>query len=752
MIAANNANKQQIDLLNEAAKKIINIIRGYNFDKAKQNILFQIQQVIGSYQELLSNQIQESRKIWNFFNKNGLVNKTNILITEEFSKNKIKNILVSFQDSLISYSKQILDKLNEFQEIINFINLDDIHQLTKDLQNYLKNCFVNNLNELDDQQIVQQIWFINRSISFELNIKQILNNKNSEQIQRNINQALGNIKTQIDKQINDISQYVMNYKQKVKKYFKLKQDYLQSQNQIIQQSQMQIQQPYYFQNQLSQQIVFPQTNKEDIQVKDEFIQLNQLQMNIIQKNQDEFRSLESCIQSRRSSISSCMNIKSNDQFRQKSHSVVWNDNIFNSSQIIIWIDKNIKSDDNQKYIFKLRQKFPWVEVKGFENFNEFQNYLNDKFQQQYEMNNKINQNLKIKRFNTELNLNLLDGHSTQEDLTKSFISQCTVYQKLEQQTEKELNLQFIFIASGSLIKEEYDRISCFLKSIIIYCNCISEYLKLFENKKNISIISKDFNQIILKIEETLQQKKKERIYNYDIKKLKEFEEFDLIRYMSKDYCAQEIVIKTKTEFQNILENIYKCLGKKNEKIDALSEKFSEFFINVDKIIEFYTTNQFCNFIQELMSYLNEQILQSASYLITTLRYSIQVYNDSCKEIFNQENFTLYRGINIDTEKFQKDFPKGTTFVTFNFSSSSLKRDIALQFAILGQKNPMIFEITFDINNEDFEKCRPKKIKRSKYQEGEFIFNCFSIFHVKNYRKQDQVTYAELSFINNVFED
>lgn len=45
-------------------------------------------------------------------------------------------------------------------------------------------------------------------------------------------------------------------------------------------------------------------------------------------------------------------------------------------------------------------------------------------------------------------------------------------------------------------------------------------------------------------------------------------------------------------------------------------------------------------------------------------------------MFKKPNFKVYRGMSANIEEFQKQFPIDSTFVTFSFSSASLKLDVA----------------------------------------------------------------------------
>ncbi|KAL4494092.1 hypothetical protein ABPG72_016048 [Tetrahymena utriculariae] len=721
----------------------------------KQNIRSQIKSILQSYEQLLSIQKQKLNGFFQkLFNKNKIVNETNLMIGENCSQNQIKNTLLRAQKELICNPQLIVNKLTEFQKRIS-INLDDLNKLSNYLQNDLQKRFENSIKDLEDQQIVLQILLINSSVSFEDNVKQILSDDYQKRIKDNITIALEKINNKLDELINDINSKLNIYKQKVQYYVKLKLEYLQK-KETNQESQIHLEQPKQIQNQIQYQSNVSLIDKEGIQINNEsYIELKKLQMNIINQNyfkqqQNNKQSMRNGMQPIRSS-KSCIDIEPNNHVTQRRKTVAWNDNSFNQTQIIIWIDEDIQNDYNSKKILELMKKFGWVEVKGFQNFKQFEYYIDNKLYQQYERNIKVNQVLKQKISKTEQYCKQLEECNDQEDLTKSVISQKVVYQNLEEQTLKELSLEFIFIASGKVIKEK-DDLPDYMESIIVYCNQTSRYKELFKNKSNISIITKDFEQIIQKIQETMFKNKNDRIYNWDIKKLKEFKEFDLIKYMSKSYCAQEIEKKSEEEILYILQNIDKCLVNKIKNINYFAKKISESFTDVKKALELYTANNFCGFIQQLMSYLNEQILQSASYLITTIRYAIQSYDDNCKEIFNNKNFKLYRGIGTNVKKFKQDLPEGTTFVTFNFSSSSSKEAIAKQFAEKGRGDPLIFEITFEHQDQDFEKCRPKKLSSSKFEEEEFLFNCFSIFLVKGYKQVNEFTYAQLSFQNNVFDD
>ncbi|KAL4465944.1 hypothetical protein ABPG74_004181 [Tetrahymena malaccensis] len=729
-------------------QEIIGIFNKFKNDQG--NILSILKQEVSQYQSMLINQKSKIKKGIFFTNKQQIANETTILIAENLSKGQIKNSLLDSKKIIIDSLQLVLDKLSQLQKNVS-INLNDLPKLIEQLQSDIGECFSSYMNDFEDQQIISQCFLINEKANFEQNIQQIIDKDYSKEIAENFQKVIN----QITKKIGDLKKNIKEksdpYFEKVENHFNLKIDYLEK-KQINQNKEI----SNNFQNRiqnlnlLQQQSELPQINFNDIQMIDEnYIELANIEKNKIQINFNEFQQnnnnmRQSCYMSTQS--------QNADRFGRRS-TIVWNNNENNQKEIIIWIDQEIFNQQNTLKMIELQKKFEWVEVKGFQSFEEFENYIQQKLQQQYHRNMNVNQKLKIKRAQTLTDLRQLDEFNGQEDLTKSFVSQQTVYQKLEQQTEKELYLQFIFIASGKVIKKKLDKLPCCLKSIIVYCNNTKFYYNLFKNKPNISVITKDFNQIIEKIQKTLVHKRHEKIYNYDIQKLNQFEEFELIQYMSnKTYCADKIESKSEQEIQQILQNIINCSQIQIKNVQKVAQLIHKSFTSEDEVIKLYTSNNFCSFIQELMSYLNEQILQTASYLITTIRYAIQIYDDGCKDLFNAKDFKLYRGISTNVEEFKNKFPIETTFVTFNFSSSSLKEEIAQQFAGNNKGDPLVFEITFEYKNKDFEKYRPKKIIKSNFNEEEFLFNCFSIFCVKNYRQEGRYTYVQLSLQDNALYD
>ncbi|CAF3036012.1 unnamed protein product, partial [Rotaria sp. Silwood2] len=374
---------------------------------------------------------------------------------------------------------------------------------------------------------------------------------------------------------------------------------------------------------------------------------------------------------------------------------------------IIWYDKKIQNDENQKYIKQLE--------------NEFST-------EQYQILPYNNKEQTIELIKTNIQNNL------------------------------------ILITSGSAGKEIISEKGYYfhIKGIIIFCSSVEYHRTWAKQYKKVLLITNQFSQVIQKIKDI----ECGEIYflNFgfayeDIAlKLKNFNYY--LSTTQNSFIIQNFSdINLNIDYhKNIMIKLHRSLKSKNiysqripnhfqlENLMQYAEKFVEALKKsepVKHIIHLYTAAApyYYKIINDILNLLDEELILLIQDYIKALRYALLIYSDTSNRIPHTTNVKLYRDLCLakanSFQEFLKKFNVNDKIVFPAFLSTSLNQNAARIFA--GEKGVLL-----DISADCTKSNKPKSIGVDSQftNEDEVLLNCFSLLTVKKITKikDDLISY------------
>ncbi|CAF3343040.1 unnamed protein product [Rotaria sp. Silwood2] len=414
-----------------------------------------------------------------------------------------------------------------------------------------------------------------------------------------------------------------------------------------------------------------------------------------------------------------------------------------------------------KLVEKLRNAIKNVETKKFEQIQNLSEYF-DHFESKIHNYSTHRQTSTINIIWCDKKIRDDENQRSFEKLKNSLskeqyqIVQCDTNEQSIKFTKSNIQNNLILIASGSAGHEIVSKVGYYfhIKGIIIFCSAIEYHRTWAKQYKKVLLVTNQFSQVIQKINDI----ERGEIYflNFGFSyeditlKLSNFDYYlstEQDGFIIQQFSDINLSIDHHKEIMNELHNL--LVSKKVypndipyhfqlQNLMQCTEKFVEVLKDNQpekNIIRLYTTSipSYYKIINDILNLLDEQLIVLIQDYIKALRYSLLIYSDKSNKMLCSKDVKLYRGIDLAREnsfqEFLRKFNVNDTIVFPAFLSTTLTREVAMNFA--GEKG-VLLSISVDCRKSN----KPRSISDvSQFaNEDEVLLNCFSLLTVKKINK------------------
>lgn len=308
------------------------------------------------------------------------------------------------------------------------------------------------------------------------------------------------------------------------------------------------------------------------------------------------------------------------------------------------------------------------------------------------------------------------------------------------------NQNVFMVASGSVGQQILPRIHKMpqLVAVFIFCADRSKYESLIKTYSKVRGIFIDLSILCSSLQQTIRRREEDTI---DISFLPPSSISDQnINQLSQSFMytklIKEILFELEYNDDSVKELVTYCRAKYLDNAKELKnlQTFSNEY-NLQSPIYWYTCDS-C--VYKLVNWaLRDQefdVIIRMAFFICHLHRSIEkLHAEQIKTLPKQ--FTVYRGLNMSTEQFEKLKKTQGGLISFNnFLSTSEKKDVAMNFINENEKNAMscgvLFIITVDSTNASAPFANLDKVSFFKAKEKEILFSMQTIFRINDIKYND----------------
>ncbi|KAL4476588.1 hypothetical protein ABPG72_000747 [Tetrahymena utriculariae] len=425
---------------------------------------------------------------------------------------------------------------------------------------------------------------------------------------------------------------------------------------------------------------------------------------------------------------------------------------------LVWIDQNVKSDENQFYLQEFNNICNGaIEVHSFTQNEDFRNFVQEHSDQMIYI--------------------IMSGKAAGDKFEGDGKNLAWIKQIKQQKPSSEF-IYGIFIFTSLEGEKHFKPFIQSEKGLVL--NVTSQPYIIFKDLRDIVFPKKSIRVVpVIKLCEFFD---KELIDQFLLLAKEDYSKVQLTNFHpNKPYqiCPNFKLSELKNEeFQNKtliqrLESAIKIIkdqkiGIDNHILDAKSiyQPFVECFQTEDKnqiaqsILKLYTKEtNFYRFLNSLLSVLNQDLIIIFWDLLLSFRVALNIYNDSQfsliqppKKDNNQQEerqvVPLYRGVSIPKDVFEQLYKPDQFICMCGFSSFSTDIDTAILFSKMAVGLRVIFKVDYQCGSLQYP-LRPKcLIELSDFEEQEYLMNCGTVFKIKSiYEKIDNnnevLQYVEL---------